>query len=142
MGNALYRCPECRDSHGFTIAGLAACLTLTLDRWGNAIDHDVVTPYEWSDVDIMTCRTCSHRALVRHFRIRGVLPGPADRPPADPITALSAGDARERLKEIREILWPPSDPEEQWSPDTLDAIAEVLVDLEPSLRDPHDPNTT
>src|SRR5437773_397083 len=31
------------------------------------------------------------------------------------------------IKRVREILWPRDDPERQWTPDTLDRIAEVVM---------------
>ncbi len=47
----------------------------------------------------------------------------------DPIGALPAADARELLKRVRSILWPPENPDEQWSPDHIDAISQVFADL-------------
>ena len=37
------------------------------------------------------------------------------------------GDPEGLLDEIQEILWPEGDAEHQWSPDTLDEIAEALI---------------
>ena len=39
----------------------------------------------------------------------------------------------EALKRIREILWPHDDPERQWTPDTLDRIAEVVTPHKPPM---------
>ncbi len=47
----------------------------------------------------------------------------------DPIDALSAHEARVVLKQLREILWPLEDPDIQWSPDTLDAIGDLMEDF-------------
>ncbi len=47
----------------------------------------------------------------------------------DPIDAISAREAHVILKQLREVLWPREDPDIQWSPDTLDAIGELLVDF-------------
>ena len=35
------------------------------------------------------------------------------------------------IKRVREILWPRDDPERQWTPDTLDRIAEVVMPSSP-----------
>src|SRR2546430_13088908 len=34
---------------------------------------------------------------------------------------------------VREILWPPDDPERQWTPDTLDRVAEVVTPRNPTM---------
>ena len=35
------------------------------------------------------------------------------------------------IKRVREILWPRDDPERQWTPDTLDRIAEAVMPSRP-----------
>ena len=42
----------------------------------------------------------------------------------------------EALKRIQEILWPHDDPARQWTPDTLDRIAEVVTPHKPMLNEP------
>ncbi len=42
------------------------------------------------------------------------------------IEALDGGTARAMLARIHEILWTPRDPDAEWSPDTLDALADVF----------------
>lgn len=37
------------------------------------------------------------------------------------------------IKRVREILWPRDDPERQWTPDTLDRIAEVVMPTGPPV---------
>ena len=37
------------------------------------------------------------------------------------------------IKRIREILWPHDDPERQWTPDTLDRVAEVVTPHKPPV---------
>jgi hypothetical protein len=39
----------------------------------------------------------------------------------------------EAITQIREILWPPDDPERQWTPDTLDRVAEVVAPRNPPM---------
>ena len=39
----------------------------------------------------------------------------------------------EAIRRIREILWPPDDPERQWTPDTLDRVAEVVTPHKPPV---------
>ena len=39
----------------------------------------------------------------------------------------------EALKRIREILWPHDDPERQWTPDTLNRVAEVVTPHKPPM---------
>ena len=39
----------------------------------------------------------------------------------------------EAIKQIRDILWPHDDPERQWTPDTLDRIAEVVMPTGPPV---------
>ena len=38
----------------------------------------------------------------------------------------------EAIRRIREILWPHDDPEQQWTPDTLDRVAEVVTPDKPT----------
>jgi len=59
----------------------------------------------------------------------------------DPVDRLTVHEARTLLKEIREILWPTHDPDEQWSPDTLVAIGDMIVQLRPAPR-PAQPRAT
>jgi hypothetical protein len=54
--------------------------------------------------------------------------------PLDPVDRLTATDARRLLKSVREILWPARDPDEQWSPDTIAAIGDLIVELRPQTR--------
>ena len=37
------------------------------------------------------------------------------------------------IKRVREILWPSNDPQRQWTPDTLDRIAEVVMPSRPLI---------
>jgi hypothetical protein len=37
------------------------------------------------------------------------------------------------IKRVREILWPPDDPQRQWTPDTLDRIAEAVMPSRPPV---------
>ncbi|HEY5932784.1 MAG TPA: hypothetical protein VIT63_07695 [Nitrospira sp.] len=37
------------------------------------------------------------------------------------------------IERVREILWPRDDPERQWTPDTLDRIAEVVMPSRPPV---------
>src|SRR5436190_21317679 len=37
------------------------------------------------------------------------------------------------IERVREILWPPDDPQRQWTPDTLDRIAEVVLPSGPPV---------
>jgi len=39
------------------------------------------------------------------------------------ITFISAEDA---VRQIREVLWPDGDEDHQWSPDTIEAVAEIV----------------
>ena len=39
----------------------------------------------------------------------------------------------EAIKQIRDILWPHDDPERQWTPDTLDRVAEVVTAHKPRM---------
>jgi hypothetical protein len=39
--------------------------------------------------------------------------------------SLTRRDA-DAIEQVREILWPQDDPERQWTPDTLDRLAEVV----------------
>jgi hypothetical protein len=62
-------------------------------------------------------------------------------PMARPLTADEAADlaraysmppradryAAHVLESLRAVLWPPDDPDEQWSPDTIAAVADILV---------------
>lgn len=42
------------------------------------------------------------------------------------------------IERVREILWPHDDPERQWTPDTLDRIAEVVKPSgRPVVNEPH-----
>jgi len=44
----------------------------------------------------------------------------------------------ETIERVREILWPRDDPERQWTPDTLDRIAEVVKPSgRPVVNEPH-----
>ena len=47
----------------------------------------------------------------------------------DPLETLPPEDCRDRLRRIREILWPEEDPEESWSPDHLDLVGQLIDDL-------------
>lgn len=47
----------------------------------------------------------------------------------DPIHLLLSQECRDRLLRIREVLWPEMEPDESWSPDHLDLIAQILEDL-------------
>ena len=49
--------------------------------------------------------------------------------PSDPTDDLPLEECRDRLRRIREILWPEAEPDEPWSPDHLDLIGEILEDL-------------
>ncbi len=46
------------------------------------------------------------------------------------------------LSLIQSILWPEDDPEESWSPDTLDDIASVMVESGYGPPDPEGPSGT
>jgi len=37
------------------------------------------------------------------------------------------------IERVREILWPHDDPQRQWTPDTLDRIAEVVMTIRPPV---------
>lgn len=54
---------------------------------------------------------------------------------ADPIDRLPAEQARELLGRVREILWPEERPNEEWSPDHLGLVAELLAELRPATVD-------
>jgi replication-associated recombination protein RarA len=50
---------------------------------------------------------------------------------------LSGADARRALQRIHDILWPAKDPDREWSPDTLEDIAQefsALLPPEPTTR--------
>jgi len=40
---------------------------------------------------------------------------------------LQETELNKLIREIRDVLWPPEDPDEPWSPDTLDKIAMTLA---------------
>lgn len=44
----------------------------------------------------------------------------------DTATLVVDNDAQQMVAQIREVMWPVDNPEEDWSPDTLDEIAEIL----------------
>jgi hypothetical protein len=48
---------------------------------------------------------------------------------------FSARRDADAIEQVREILWPNDDPEQQWSPDTLDRIAEVVMPKGPPVVD-------
>ena len=43
------------------------------------------------------------------------------------ISEMDAGTKDDMLCEIFAALWPEEDPDQQWSPDTLDQIANVFI---------------
>ena len=47
----------------------------------------------------------------------------------EPFDQLTREEARDRLARVREILWPAMNPEEEWSSDHLQIIADILEDL-------------
>ena len=47
----------------------------------------------------------------------------------DPIGTLPVAECRDRLRRIREILWPEEEPDQSWTMDHLDLIGEILEDL-------------
>lgn len=51
------------------------------------------------------------------------------RPDPDRISTLHVAECRDRLRRIREILWPEEEPDQSWSPDHLDLVGELLEDL-------------
>jgi len=48
---------------------------------------------------------------------------------SDPIRRLPLAECRERLERIREVLWPELEPDQSWSPDHFDLVAQILEDL-------------
>jgi len=42
------------------------------------------------------------------------------------VSGLAHADATALLVTLHDVLWPPDDPARQWSPDTLDRIAQAL----------------
>ena len=48
---------------------------------------------------------------------------------SDPIHALLPEECRDRLLRIREVLRPDMEPDESWSPDHFELIAQILEDL-------------
>jgi hypothetical protein len=53
------------------------------------------------------------------------------------INGLSSNDARRALRRIHDVLWPAEDPDREWSPDTLEDIAQVfsaILPAEPTTR--------
>ena len=49
--------------------------------------------------------------------------------PDEPLDGITPEEARDRLDRVRAILWPENDPDEEWSADHIEVIAEILEDL-------------
>ena len=50
---------------------------------------------------------------------------------------VSGNEARRALRRIHDVLWPAQDPDREWSPDTLEDIAQefsALLPPEPTTR--------
>jgi hypothetical protein len=45
----------------------------------------------------------------------------------DAVEALTAGQARDVVAGVADCLWPGGEPDQPWSPDTLDEIADLLA---------------
>lgn len=48
---------------------------------------------------------------------------------SDLIHRLPLAECRERLERVREIVWPEMEPDQQWSPDHIEMVAQILEDL-------------
>lgn len=46
-----------------------------------------------------------------------------------PIRNLPLPECRDRLKRIREVLWPELEPGQSWTPDHFELVAQILEDM-------------